>query len=34
MAIVRTASTLLWATKSRTKGNGYSVYLTPVAFVG
>jgi hypothetical protein len=34
MATVRTASTLLWAMKTRTKGNGHSTSLTSVAFVG
>jgi hypothetical protein len=34
MASVRTASTLLWAMKSRTKGNVHSISLTLVAFVG
>ena len=34
MATVRTASTLLWAMKSRTQGKGHSAFLTSVAFVG
>jgi hypothetical protein len=34
MATVRTTSTLLWAMKSRTTGNGHYVDLTSVAFVG
>jgi hypothetical protein len=33
MATVKTASTLLWAMKSRTKGNGHSIDFTSVAFV-